>query len=333
MKDRHKMILSVLGSIIIIAIVIFVSMSDLRSESIEQNRTSKKKVLFLAKSTDSQFWKSVKAGANAAASEYNLDMYFAGPDNEEDFEKQNEIIHKAIENEMDAIVFSAVDYNANASAIDRAARRGLKIVAVDSEVNSDRVECYIGTDNYEAGCIAGKNALSLKEEHIKIGIVNFDSKTENGQTREKGFRDTVIKDDRVEIIDSINVNSSVKDAKDGTLKMMDTYPDINLIVTFNEWTSLGVGEAVEQLRLGEKTQVIAFDSNVRSVGMLERGVVDALIVQNPYAMGYLGMEMAGRILNGQEPEQKIISTSGTLITRENMYEKESQRVLFPFDEK
>lgn len=333
MKDRHKMILSVLGSVIIIALVIFVSVSDLRSESIEQNRTSKKKVLFLVKSTDSQFWKSVKAGANAAASEYNLEMDFAGPENEEDFEKQNEIIDKAVENEMDAIVFSAVDYNANATAIDQAARRGVKVVAVDSEVNSGRVECYIGTDNYEAGCIAGKNALSVDAEQIKIGIVNFDSKTENGQTREKGFRDIVMKDDRVEIVDAINVNSSVQDAKEGTLNMLESYPEINLIVTFNEWTSLGVGEAVEQLGLGDETQVIAFDSNVRSVGMLERGVVDALIVQNPYAMGYLGMEMAGMILNGQEPEQKVIFTSGTLITRENMYEKESQRVLFPFDEK
>ena len=333
MKDSHKIMLSLTASFFIIIAVVIISMSDLKTVSEKTTRSNKKEVLFLAKSTDSEFWKSVKAGANAAATEYNLKMIFEGPANEEDYEKQNEIIEEAVRKHIDAIVFSAVDYNANAAAIDRAAEQGVKIVAVDSEVNSSHVECYIGTDNYEAGCMAAENALSLNMNKLNIGIINFDSKTENGQTREKGFRDIVGRDSRASIVDMINVKSSVEDAKQGTLQMLGEHPEINLIVTFNEWTSLGVGEAVEQLKLSEKTHVIAFDSNVRSVGMLERGVVDALIVQNPYAMGYLGMEQAGFILAGREAEHQRISTSDTIITRENMYDKESQRVLFPFDEK
>ena len=47
-------------------------------------------------------------------------------------------------------------------------------------------------------------------------------------------------------------------------------PQINVIVTFNEWTTLGVGDAVEALGAGERTQVVAFDSNVKSIGMLEK---------------------------------------------------------------
>ena len=64
--------------------------------------------------------------------------------------------------------------------------------------------------------------------------------------------------------------------------MLKEYPEINVIVTFNEWTSLGVGWAIRDLDLAEETQVVAFDSNVVSVGMLETGEVDALIVQRFY---------------------------------------------------
>lgn len=61
----------------------------------------------------------------------------------------------------------------------------MKIVVIDSDVNSKEVSCRIGTDNYEAGCLAGKAALDMDEEEINIGIVNFDATTENGQSREK----------------------------------------------------------------------------------------------------------------------------------------------------
>ena len=90
---------------------------------------------------------------------------------------------------------------------------------------------------------------------------------------------------------------------------------------------------VEALGAGERTQVVAFDSNVKSIGMLEKGNVDALIVQNPYAMGYLGIEQINTLLNGQKPEKKETATSSILVTRENMYDDKSQKALFSFEEK
>ena len=61
--------------------------------------------------------------------------------------------------------------------------------------------------------------------------------------------------------------------------------------------------------------------------------VDALIVQNPYAMGYLGIEQINTLLNGQKPEKKETATSSILVTRENMYDDKSQKALFSFEEK
>ena len=67
------------------------------------------------------------------------------------------------------------------------------------------------------------------------------------------------------------------------------------------------------------------------VGMLETGEVDALIVQNPYAMGYLGVECAYNLINNLPVENVQVDTSTTVITRENMFEEEGQKVLFSFD--
>lgn len=71
--------------------------------------------------------------------------------------------------------------------MDEAAAEGVKIVSIDSEVNSSAVECYIGTDNYEAGCLAGEAVLDCQDPVLNIGIVNYDKNSENGQTREAGL--------------------------------------------------------------------------------------------------------------------------------------------------
>lgn len=212
------------------------------------------------------------------------------------------------------------------------AQKGVKIIVIDSDVNSNRVECRIGTDNYEAGQMAGEAALAGEEDKIYVGVVNFDKVSENGQTREQGMTDALKKDERATIVESVNARSTIDSAKSATLRMLEEHPEINVLVTFNEWTSLGVGYAIQELKAGDRIRVVAFDSNVISVDMLESGEVDALIVQNPYAMGYIGVESAYKVLNGYAITEKEIDTETQLVVKENMYSEACQRMLFTFEE-
>lgn len=288
-------------------------------------------VAMITKSTSSAYWKSAFAGADAAGTEYNLSITMDGPENEEDYQAQNKLIGQAVTDGAEVIILSAVDYNANAKAVEEAVNQGVKIVVIDSDVNSNQVSCRISTDNYRAGQMAGEAVLDGSEKAVYVGIVNFDENSANGQQRENGFRDAVNNEHRITIVDAINVASNVADAKEGTRQMLRQHPQINVIVTFNEWTSLGVGYVVQEMNLAKDTRVIAFDSNAVSVGMLETGEVDALIVQNPYAMGYLGVECAYQLIYGYPLKETRIDTTTTLVTRENMFREEFQRVLFPFD--
>lgn len=298
----------------------------------KESTLQKAQVAMVVKSTESAFWKSVFAGAGAAATEYNIDLTIAGPATEEDYEAQNEMVRQAMEDGVDVIIFSAVDYNANAEIINQAAQRGIKIVVIDSDVNSEQVSSRIGTNNLQAGIQAAEAALAADAEELYIGIVNYDVNSANGQQRELGFRQTVEQDPRVKDVQTINVRSTTEDARAGAREMILADSRINVIVTFNEWTSLGVGWAIRDLDRADRIHVVAFDSNVVSVGMLETGEVDALIVQNPYAMGYLGVETAANLINGQSGGPGVRDTATTIVTRENMYDPECQKILFSFEE-
>ena len=83
-------------------------------------------VAIVAKSTQTEFWLSVFAGAEAAATEYNLQLTITGPQAEEDYETQNEMVADAVESGAEALVFSAIDYENNAAAIELPLRPGCK---------------------------------------------------------------------------------------------------------------------------------------------------------------------------------------------------------------
>ena len=110
------------------------------------------------------------------------------------------------------------------------------------------------------------------------------------------------------------------------------HPDINVLVGFNEPLAVGTAMAVDELELNGQVREIAFDTNPVCVELLQKGAVSALIVQNPYAMGYLGVETAWRSLQGERFDaSSLINTPTTTITRETMFTIESQKAIFSFD--
>ena len=289
------------------------------------------KVWFVAKSTDTAFWLSAFAGANAAKSEYNVDLTIVGPATEEDYERQNAYIAQAVEQGADAIVFSAISYTENAAAIDAAADAGLKIVVIDSDVDSRKVSARIGTDNLQAGRMTAAAVLDTEAASLNVGIVNFDLGSRNGQEREAGLRQALAEDPRVKGMYTVNVQASATAAQTGVEILMAEHPEINALVGLNEPLAVGVAQAAERLGLSGKVRVVGFDTNVQCVDLMRSGTVSALIAQNPYAMGYLGVETAWQLLEGQsfDPD-RLIDTATTIISAENMFTIESQKALFSF---
>ena len=289
-------------------------------------------VALIAKSTETEFWLSVFAGAEAAATEYNLKLTITGPKTEEDYEAQNRMVADAVEAGAQAIVFSAIDYENNASAIDDAAKQGTKIVAIDSSVDSQMVSTYIGTDNYAAGQMAAQAALDRVEGTLRVGIVNYDVSSANGQERERGARDLFSSTGRAEVTAVINTLAEAGHAQADTVRMLADHPEINVLLAFNEPTSVGAAQAVEELGLSESIFLVGFDSNVATVEGLQTGSVDALIVQNPYAMGYLGVESAYKLLSGQGTGlAAVVDTSTQIVDRSNLFSMDSQKALFAFE--
>ena len=299
----------------------------------EQESGQRHKVVLVAKSTQTEFWLSVFAGAQAAAAEYNVELTTIGPETEEDYETQNRMVAEAVADGAEALVFSAIDYENNAAAVDAAGQAGVKIVSIDSGVDSDQVGTYIGTDNYAAGRMAAQAALEGVEGELVVGLVNYDESTANGQERERGVRDALTESGRARVAASVTTLVEAGRAQTDTADLLRNNPEINAVFAFNEPTSVGAARAVAELGLSDEVFLVGFDSNVATIDGLQEGSVDALIVQNPYAMGYLGVESAYQLLSGQGASlEPTVDTATQIVNRGNLFSLDSQKALFAFEQ-
>lgn len=326
-NDKKRIIALMVALAVTVVIAVCLAVLSLKSPA----ATDENHVLDIAvitKSSDSSFWKEFIYGIDAAAQEFNINYYTDAPANEEDSAAQISMIEKAINDDVDVIVLSAISAEEAATYVNRAQNMGIKVIIADSGVDTDNINLEVGTDNYKAGMQMGDAVREMDTDVINVGIVNFDASTNNGQLREQGFRDAVSVDGRINIIDAINVSSNVTSAKQGTKDMLASHPEINVVVTMNEWTTLGVGYAIEDLECAGGVQVYGFDSNRFCIDMLETGYIDGLIVQNPFAMGYLCVENAYNLYQGKTVNDKKIYTDTFLVTRDNLYDTETQKVIF-----
>lgn len=318
---KNKKIIS-----IVLCLVLFLSiLGGCGTQRLEKKEV---KVIFIPKASDTSFWKITIAGYMTALSEYNVKGIVDAPPNEEDYDTQIRLIEKAIEENYDIIIVSSIHFDKPVEVLEKAISQGMGVVIIDSDVNSSKIKVRISTDNYQAGLKMGEQLAKDLNYSGNIGMLKYDEFTKNGLDRMNGFVEAIDKYPNLKIIDSVYTNSNVADAKKNGLELLNRNKNLDAVASFNEFTTVGLGAALEQF--DKPIYAIGFDNNTTVVDYLERGIFDALIVQNQFSMGYLAVEYGINLINGKISKAVNLDTGINVITKENMFEPEIQNILFPF---
>ncbi|MBG9736411.1 substrate-binding domain-containing protein [Paenibacillus alvei] len=283
----------------------------------------------IVKMNQGDYWNTLRSGAEAAAKEFNVKLHFLAPNYEDDISGQIELVNQSIQNRPDAVILAASDYMGLAQVTDRIAYHNIPIISIDSEVGSARVKTYVGTNNYEAGQLAAKRMIELIHKSGQIAVMNFVQAAKNASQREEGFQDYVARFPNVRVVDIQYSQSNQRNAEEITCSWLAQYPSLDGIVALNAESSIGVGREIQRSGKGGKVKVIAFDSPPETMGLLQDGVVQALVLQNPFNNGYLAVKYAVEIIEGRNVPERM-DTGIKLIDLDNMLWPENQKLLIPF---
>lgn len=293
------------------------------------NADKKKTIALIPKMTEGDYWKTVLIGADVAAKEYNANLELTAPKNEYDIEGQTELVREAVNNQVDGIIIAPNSYSGLSDSLTKAVNAKIPVVCIDSEVETIGIKTFIGTDNYEAGEAAGKELVSLAGTKCRVGLVSFVKSAGNAEKREQGFINYISQFPDIEIVAKEYCNSDIQTASRLTGKIISENKQVEAIVALNALSSIGAAAEIQRLELGGKIKMIAFDSTPDEIEFLQNGVINATVVQNPFSMGYLGVKAAVEAGDGKKIEPQIF-TGTKIITEDNMFEPENQKILFPF---
>lgn len=298
-------------------------------DSASASSGEKKTIPVIVSSTTHEYWQTVNQGAKKAGEELGVNVEFKGPATETDISAQVGIVEDAINQKAAAIVIAPGDAKALVPSVEKAVAAGIPVVTIDSGVDSDKPISYIATDNEAAAALAAKHMAELIGKKGKVAIVNFTAGNTTGMAREKGFKDEMKKYPDIEIVNTFYSGGDKAKSLAITQDLLTSNPDIAGIFGTNESCAVGIAMAVKEKGMQDKVKVIGFDSSKDEIQFLEQGIMQAIVVQNPFKMGYLGVKNALEVVNGGTPEAKV-DTGATLITKDNMDEPENQMLLYPF---
>jgi ribose transport system substrate-binding protein len=280
------------------------------------------------------FWEKVRLGAECATSQYEeVDMQWDGVNQETDIIGQNDLLTNYITQGVDGLVFAATDAKVLYQVTDLALSQGIPVVNIDSGTEPQPSEVPVmATDNVTAA----ENVPNLLSEELsekgknggQVAFIPFQPGTGTNDQRKEGFTTGLPDHPELELVAEQSSQSDYVLGLQVTENTLTANAGLDAIFAANEPGVLGAVEALRRPGYDGEIVVVGWDGSPAEVDALREGVINALVVQNPFQMGYQGVDAVIRkIRYGEDTGSQ--DTGVTLVTGENVDDPEVQAVLNP----
>ncbi len=292
-------------------------------------KSEKKVIAVVPKATSHLFWLSVQAGAMAAGEEFGVQVEWNGAASETDFTRQIQILDSFVSRRVDGIAVAPTERKVLLNSLDRAAAAGIPVTVFDSGLDSENYMSFLATNNYEAGQMAARSLGRLLEGKGNVAVLMHTPGSGSTMDRERGFTDALQTEfPGIKIVASQYGQSDRSKAMAAAENILTAHPGLNGIFASSEPSSVGAALAIKSRGLVGKVRLLAFDSSDGMIEDLKAGVIDAMVVQDPFRMGHDAVKTIVDKLNGQTPPKRI-DLSARVVTRADLEKTEVQRLLHP----
>lgn len=293
-------------------------------------------IAVIPKGTTHEFWKSIHAGADKAASEFaeqgtNVEIIWKGPLREDEREGQIQVVEGFISQGISGIVLAPLDDRALIRPVEEAKRAGIPTVIIDSALQSDQIVSFVATDNLKGGTLVADRLGELLGGKGKILMLRYQEGSASTEQREAGFMQEIkAKFPGIEVVSSNQFAGPTRDtAKAASENLLNRFSnDIQGIFTPNESSTMGMLLALQDMKLAGKLMFVGFDSSPIFVEAMRNKQMQGTVLQSPYNMGYLGVKTMVEHLSRKSVEKRI-DTGVALVTPDNLDDPKIKALLQP----
>ncbi len=286
-------------------------------------------IVVIPKGSDHVFWDFIRAGVDEAVKEIgNINLTWRGPAYNDDTASQIKIVEIYTKPDTDAIIIVPTDKQALIEPIKKATELGIKVVVIDSGLDGDYHRAFIGTDNKQGGVLAAKHLASLINDQGKVMVLRTVQGSSSTDLRAEGFLEEMKNHPNIQVVSDEYGGGSKGKSYHAALKLLETLQDLQGIFAVNESSTAGMLQALQDSGRAQQVKFVGFDASDELIKGLASKDIDALVIQNPHQMGYMGIKAAVAAIRG-EPVEPLVYTDVALATPENYETPNIHALLYP----
>ena len=259
------------------------------------------------------------ASMETAAREYGFGLMMENANQKQ--EKQIDAIRSFIAYRVDVIVFSPIVETGWNNVLNEAKQAGIPVILVDRMIETDEPDlytAYVGADFYAEGRRAGEYLIRKADAEgmtrVRVAEISGTPDSTPMRDRQRGFRDAVEGDPRIEIIDSISGDFLRSRGEECMKALLEKYgaEGIDVIYSHNDSMTLGALDVLERRGIAPARDIllITVDGEKEAVDALKAGKINCVVQCTP-DLGRDVMRLVQDLQDGEEIPRAIHPEEGT----------------------
>lgn len=219
---------------------------------------------------------------------------------------QSKQILEFVEEGVDAVILTPVNWEEITSSLKILKDNGIKIINVDAQVkHMDYVDAYIGSDNYDAGYLCGMDLIERCPQGGKIAIL--ECPTQNSMNdRITGFEEAIANvENGFEVVAREDTQGEFEKALNASMDILNEHSDVIAIMCGNDQLAVGATTAANVKGL-EKVLIYGVDGSpdIKKELVKADTRIAGTAAQSPINLGKEAAELTIKVLEGKEYEKE-----------------------------
>ena|SRR5579863_9374888 len=247
----------------------------------------------------SPFWDACDRGLKDAAKKLGVRVELVRNDATEDGQIRR-LEQLATQNDVKGIGVSVLESQASGVLEQMQALRakGVKVITVDSDGPREGREAFVGTNNLEGGRELGRITAQLRSGGGRAVAFVGTLGAQNAKERIQGFKEGM--GSKFELVDSMEDGVDETRARDNVVAAIQNHPEVNILAGIWSYNAPAITDTIKSNGRRKDFTLVAFDAEPNAIVAMGQGLLDGMVVQNPYEMGYTGATLLHRMITGDK---------------------------------
>lgn len=330
---RHGRTIALTGLVLLIAPLTACASSDSgeSGEGATDDPVAGATVAIAGPQSGDPYYLQVACGAKAAGERLGMDVGDLQAPQNQNQAQLTTIVQNLLTSSPDALIYTPADPVAGVLPVQTAIADGVTVIDVDARLDDEDVyDSFVASDHYEGAQDVTEHLAELIGGEGQIAAIGSLASNPITQARIKGFEDALQDYPDIEVVSIEYPEISADIIQANAASTLVKYPDLKAIYTTNYLNSTGAAVALRNAdRVGD-VKMVSWDAGEANVQLLQQGVLQATVAQQPYTMGEMAIEQIANELRGEDVEKEVAAPV-SILTSEDVDTPDGQDLWYKAD--